>query len=529
MKQKNNIIALLIIVLLGVFLQRNYVNKFPSHIHAWTQADRYALALGFVNNDLNFFKPETFSLLKNGEQINDSKFPTDNSITAVDFPLHDYIPAVIMKLSGSNSPTIFRVYILLYSFLGLFFLFKLTFLWSKSFLKSILITVFAATSPVFVYYQAGFLPTIPSMANAIIGIYFYSRYILLGNNRDFNWGILFLTVAGLSRTTFAIPLIALIGVEFLLFLRGKSHLKSKLLPIALSVTSLLFYFFYNYYLRMKYGAIFLHQFLPAHSFQDVVEIFRAVKERWIKEYLSKTQYLILAFTFFSTLFIFILQGRKIGKKISLFLFFIGVTFIGCITFSVLMLHQFIDHDYYFLDTFYLPIILFLVAAIALVPIKNTVLNNGLSLIAVIIIAVPMLMSANHSQNYRQITNIFDKPTATIKYFKGSASFLDSLRIPKDAKMLVLDASTTNIPLILMNRKGYPVISNNKLVIERSLDWNYDYLVIQDKTFLSDIYSVYPEIISKFKKIADNGRISICILDDNMEDQTLNEFMESKQE
>ena len=56
-KYLNDITAIFTIVLLGILFQINYVNDFPSHIHAWSQSDRYALAQGFVNNDLNFFKP----------------------------------------------------------------------------------------------------------------------------------------------------------------------------------------------------------------------------------------------------------------------------------------------------------------------------------------------------------------------------------------------------------------------------------------------------------------------------------------
>ena len=82
-KYLNDITAIFTIVLLGILFQINYVNDFPSHIHAWSQSDRYALAQGFVNNDLNFFKPETFSLLKNNQNLCDWKYPSEESITAI--------------------------------------------------------------------------------------------------------------------------------------------------------------------------------------------------------------------------------------------------------------------------------------------------------------------------------------------------------------------------------------------------------------------------------------------------------------
>ena len=54
MIQTQNRLVLLVIVSLGIILNIRYINEFPSHIHAWAQSDRYALAVGFTNNDLNF-------------------------------------------------------------------------------------------------------------------------------------------------------------------------------------------------------------------------------------------------------------------------------------------------------------------------------------------------------------------------------------------------------------------------------------------------------------------------------------------
>ena len=248
-KNYNNIIIIVLLVVTGVFFHGKQINNFPSHIHAWAQSDRYALALGFLNNNLNFFKPETFVI--NHQFPNKWKEPASASTTAVDFPLHDYISAVLMKVFNTNAPWVFRSYILIYSFIGLFFVFKLAKLVTGDLLKSAIITIFAATSPVFVYYQAGFLPTIPSLANAFIGIYFYALYIKTERNRFFNISLFFLTLAALSRTTFAIPLIAILGFEFLRILNHKSYFFPKILPVLFSVSSILIYFLYNNYLTMR--------------------------------------------------------------------------------------------------------------------------------------------------------------------------------------------------------------------------------------------------------------------------------------
>jgi len=141
--------------LLTFILHKQYLNEFPSYTHAWSQSDRYALANGFVDNDLNFFKPQT--LVYNHPIPNKWDTADSTRITAVDFPIHDYIPAIFMKIAGNKSPFFFRTYILLYGFLGLLFLYKLSKQLGNSILISFFITILAATSPVFVYYHSGFI------------------------------------------------------------------------------------------------------------------------------------------------------------------------------------------------------------------------------------------------------------------------------------------------------------------------------------------------------------------------------------
>ena len=517
--KQQNFSAIIIIIFLGILFHYKNINEFPSHIHAWSQSDRYALALGFVNNNLNFFKPETFVLYPDSR-----KSPSHESITAVDFPIHDFIPAVFMKISGDNSPWIFRLYILLYSFLGLYFLFKLSHLLTGSFNKSIFITVFAATSPVFVYYQNGFLPTIPSLANTIIGIYFYTKYILNKNNNHFNICIAFITLAALSRTTFIIFLLAIYGLEIIRIIRGQTQIKQKIIPVLISLASIIVIYFYNKYLREKYGSIFLNFLLPVTSIHDAIEIIKIVKHNWLTQYFSTIHYVVLFVLVITSIIIIIAKKIKIKKEILTLLFLMFIFFCGCVCFALLMLHQFPEHDYYFLDTFYLPVILLLVIVVSIIPSINTKRSNLIFLLIILLISVPMIINAAYSQKDRRITGEWDRTMATINNFKNSKVYLDSIHIPTDSKMLVIDAYAPNIPFILMGRKGYFVLSTTKENISKALLWNYDYIVFQNEFFLSDIYSQYPEIISKIKKIDDNGKISICKSDDSSVNKTLYEFI-----
>lgn len=520
-KKHHLLIPLIIIILSGTYFNKNHINEFPSHIHAWAQSDRYALALGFTNNNLNFFKPETFTL---NHQFPDKwATPTDNSVTSVDFPLHDYIPAVLMKIMNNHSPWIFRVYILLYSFLGLFFLFKLSFLITHSFLKSILTTLFAATSPVFIYYQDGFLPTIPSLSNAIIGIYFYSCYLKPHKNRGFILSIAFTTLAALSRTTFAIPLIAIFGVEFLRALSGEVKVRGKIIPALLSVTIILGYYFYNQYLRSEYGSNFLSHFLPPENFIHATKLIKATLQNWEFHYFTKAHYILITGIILTASLILFRKGTY-KSHFHLMLVLISVVMLtGCGLFAILMMQQFPAHDYYFLDTFYLPIVLIFSTALSFIPLQNKMKKSAF-LLMVSVFTYFAVSDAAKTQEERRITGSWDKTMATIENYTGAASFLDSLQISDNDRLLIIGAHAPNIPFILANRKGYAIMSTDSESIEQALSWDYDYAVMQNQFILSDIYYSYPEIINKLEKIAGNSKISIYRKEKDPKEKTLSAFL-----
>ena len=93
------------------FLQRNYMDEYPTHIHAWAEQDHYALALGFINNGFDLFHPET--MIYNKQFPGWWQEPSATTITSADFPIHEYIVALLMKLFGTTSPWVFRLWTLL--------------------------------------------------------------------------------------------------------------------------------------------------------------------------------------------------------------------------------------------------------------------------------------------------------------------------------------------------------------------------------------------------------------------------------
>ncbi len=506
-KNSNNFVAIAVIVLLGFLYQHNYLNEFPSFKHAWAQSDRYALSLGFLDNGLNFFKPQTF--IYNHQFPNEWKIPEDQTITAVDFPIHDYIPALLMKAFGTTSPWVFRLYILLYSFIGLYYLFKLAIGVTNDLMQSVFVVIFAATSPVYVYYQGGFLPTIPSLSNAIIGIYFYYKYLQKKKAKLFWLTMLFTTLAALSRLTFVIPLIALLAVELLRLLKRETRIFPLLLPVSLSALVLISSLIYNSYLRNTYGSIFLSHLLPPDGFGQAMALFKKVYDHWFFQYFTGIHYLIILSIVLLALYYFVKVKVRLPRPKLFFGLIIIIDLLGCMMFMVVMLKQFPVHDYYFLDTFFLPVMLILMLLLSVIPFGKKDKQRMFSAIFISVISLFLILKPIKTQEKVRETGSWDKVETTVNNFKNSSLLLDSLGVPQTAKILVMDPVAPNIPFILMKRKGFVVMTTNTKNIKKALSWDFDYAVFQNEYFVSDIYNQYPGILSKLNKIADNGRISVC--------------------
>jgi hypothetical protein len=513
--------AAFLIVVLAFLFHHKHINEFPSHIHAWAQADRYALSLGFLDNGMNFFKPQTYTY--NHQFPNNWEIPTNHGTTAVDFPIHDYIPALAMKLTGNTSPWVFRLYILIYSIIGLYFLFKLAIAFTGSHLKSYMVLVFAATSPVFVYYQSGFLPTIPSLSNAIIGIYFYYLHITSNSRRSFAYSILFLALATLSRTTFAIPFIALLCLEAIRLAKRDTTFQAKLIYVIPAILVIIGYQLYNTYLRNEYGSIFLSKFLPPTSFEHTKEIAVKAFNSWIFHYFTVYHYVLVGLLLIY--FLIMLVRRKTEShtgRIYFAVFTLGY-FAGCILFSLLMFRQFVAHDYYFLDTFYLPVILAFIFLLSFINLPTSKRDWTILVAIVIAISTLQIFQSLKYQQKRKATGPWDRTAATISNFEGAAALLDSLGVSKNSKILVIEPTAPNIPFILMQRGGYVVMKTTRENIESALAWDYDYMVFPNENFVPTVFSVYPEILSQVERVANNGKITICRLSKDSVQQDLIDF------
>jgi hypothetical protein len=402
----------------------------------------------------------------------------------------------------------------------LFFLFKISRTIGNEYQVSLFVVAFAATSPVFAYYQAGFLPGIPALTSAIIGVYFYIKHLKSNKNIAFYYSVIFISLASLIRTTFVLAYLSVLLIELFSMHKKRKFELNKLLAFAIGIAAIAAYFVYNNHLRQLYGSMFLNKLLPPATFEEALDFISISASNWFFHYFTLPHYCILLVLVFSGVYLIIKKGFYPAIKDKIMALSIVYLF-ACFCFSIAMMQQFMHHDYYFIDSFFLPILLLLAYMFS----KSSMVKNSFKFFIIpAIFIVFFLVLAKAIDNKREESGFWDRSAIELKNFRNSAHFLDSIHIAKDAKIMVVDASTTNIPFILMGRKGYNSMGCSRSFFELSWNWDYNFLVAQDEFILSDIYHVFPEFIHNFQKIADNGYISVFIKLKKTIDIRLEEFL-----
>ncbi|HEX8515016.1 MAG TPA: glycosyltransferase family 39 protein [Bacteroidia bacterium] len=506
-------IPLLVIFLVvsSIILYYSTIDLFPSFIHAWTQSDRYAIALRFLDNGFDIFHPATFNL------------QTVEGITRVDLPLNEFIVALIMKLAGSMAPAIFRIYTLVISIAGLVFLYLLAKKICRSEIKAWMVVCFAFFSPVYIYYQAGFIPSIPSIACVFAGYYFFFSYKESSLRKHLYFAVAFLLIASLMRLPFVIFLIGIAAQQLFLLIREKRFRRDELIAFAVAFTVFAASYFHNIHLGRMYGNMFLNSLMPAKSFAEFKEITAQMYDQWCLHYFTMWHYILMfVLVLFSVLRFYKQKGHKEEDK--KYWFQCLIISIGAVAYFFAMARQYYAHDYYFLDSFFVPVILLFLMVIKDLGISTRKEKLGWGSIF-IITCILFLISNINTQAERYFSAPWDRVEITRQNFTGAEKFLDSIGVSKEAKILVIDAYTTNAPLILMNRKGYTVMGTTHKNIGTALQWaEWDLVAIQDIYLVSDVIKNYPHITSMLECIGNSGTVSFYKRSSKPASKTMKEFL-----
>lgn len=508
MNKKQNQSCIIILLIISFLLFFGKINSPVKDRHAWAMADHFAISLGFIDNGFDFFHPKTFCLnpqfsankLDSQRDFWTKTIENPQGITAIDFPIHHYCIAVLMKILNTRETYVFRLYMLAFSLLGLYYLFKSAIIITKSFYFSISIILFTFLLPSFSYYAIGFLPSQIGLSILFISLYHFLKHKQTHKFKYFLYFLSLLTLASLTRFPFLIYIIGLLCLYlFLAVLNKKIEWKKMSLSIA-AISVVLLYFFYNkYYLSENFGSNFLNYPLPADSLQNFVDSIIGTFYHQSWRYFTIVHYILLLLLFTS-----IYKNRsKIDKSILLkeTVIYLCICSIGISMYMFLMIQQFVAHEYYMFDTF-LPILIFWI----LVSSKYLKFNFTTKKIALVLI--PMFIFNKVVYHFGYAERINDPLETTRKNFQQSEIILDSLGIHKESKILLLDSYSPNLAFINMNRNGYCVMTTSTSNITNSLNWNYDYIITQNFSFDKEVLKSYPNFNKETSVLYSNDKFTI---------------------
>ncbi len=500
-KWKKRLPLLILILAIGSTFIFNapHLNELPTHRHAWSQFDHHAISLGFVDNNLDFFHPQTDTKILYPWDTDQEK-KHFSYITSVDFPIHQYLPAVSMKIIGNTAPIHNRIYTYLYSLFGVIFLYKLSKLLIKDAYLAIVPALFLVFSPIFSYYQIGILPSIPSLSNFIIGTYFFVKYRQEDKRKYWIISLIFITLAVLARTSFLFLFLSILLFEFIRLIRAKQKLVFYFITVFSALAILGIYYGYNYHLRTTYGTLFLNHLAHPADWNQFMHVLNKTLSLWKFDYFTSFQFILMVII---VVFAFV-QRKKIGKA---YLALAALFLLSAIAFFGLMELQFADHNYYFLDSFMFPILFLMVVLLASIPPQKRL--QTVTLVLVLAIFINGVDKVNRSIKIAYERVAWDVNLPTYEAFKDSKKLLDKHQVPANATILCYNAYIPSLPFHFMERKGLPIALDEELFIRDSPHWGFDYMVFQNQFFAERTANLYPEIMNHFEVLDSDGKITLC--------------------
>ena len=453
----------------------------PRSVHSWAQCMRASIAKNYAEESMNFFLPRLHNYL-DGE-----------GITGLEFPLVNYIVAILYKLFGFNE-AYYRGFMCFTMFLGLFYFFKLHNNLLNNVFLSLLSVSLAFFSPVLVYYTTNFMPDVTSLALVLIGWYLFFDYLKTTRVQKLYWLVLVLTIASLIKVTsfiaFGVLFCVLILDHFKFYHKttnGEFLIKHKKQFIIASVlgTMIIFgWYYYAQWLSEKYhsNAFTLGSVYPKteEEFWSVVE---AIKNNWYTEYYRPEFYNILFYMLIAVVVLFKYTSRLLFS----ILFF---TTLGSLAFTFLMFIQFKNHDYYIiplLPSVFLLLLTFFDTINRLFTKKVLVVKYVVAVVLCVIMFDNAVYAREH-YIYRQSEYYLDTTGDDFRMYYDLEPKLREWGIKKEDLTLIGKDYTYCNSLYLSNQRGFVFNEYDANYISAVFTLKPRVLILNDTAQFNKVYS-----------------------------------------
>jgi hypothetical protein len=491
----------LLIILFFVYRYPYSMQKGPYSIHMWRQACGLSWTKNYLEEGFQFFKPTVHWTT------------VDNKDKATgEFPILNYIVSLLWGVFGQHE-FIFRLMNLLIVYLGLFYLFKLTYRLISDSSWALYIPIFLFTSPILVFYGNNFLPNAPSFGLALIALYHYYRFVQTSKAKFLYISLIIYLLAGLIKATALLSFLAIVSIHLISQINYfRSILKIPkigklihLLPmIGVFVVMFIWVAWARDYNRENITGLYTTGLRPIWDTENIYEVLiygTNLYTSLLPAYFSKTAVVI-----FLTLFAWlIIKFRKSDRFLMSFTFII---FIGILFYLVLFIKGFTVHDYYLIN-------LLIFIPLTLITFLHYLKSNhislyyskafkGLAIAALILLTynTMVIQRAKYDTQdpfVRHTILLDDKTREYWQYMKDSYNnryealntitpYLRELGIKRTDPVISVPDLSPNVTLYMMDQKGcseYGLFDENRNDrIEQYIKTGTRYLIVNDSRYLN---------------------------------------------
>jgi hypothetical protein len=487
----------------------------PYSKHSYRQSDSYAFSLNYYYENNKLLEPAILFTGENG-----------HGKTVSEFPILYYIAAKIWNITGV-SPLVSRLMNLIILFIGLFYLYKLSFEILQDHYWASLVSLIMFSSPLLGYYGFNFVPNIPALGFAMIASYYYYKYYKTSNVNFLILSTVLFSIGALLKIS---SLFMFLAINAVVFLHNIVNIKEKLKALLWQTGSILFVFFIiiSWYLFTQnynahnLGGIFNQSILPIWSLgtERIHNIENTAYRNTVIYFFNQIALIVLAGMFISS----IVLWKKTSK---ILLSITSILFLGMILFILLFFDGMDAHEYFLID---ITVIIPAITITFLSTMKNTslplfdskIIKSFSFVLLLLSMNYNMVMTRNHFNPHdKMITQNIPLPGQVQEYwnycywdwevnrkkYEGIVPYLRSLGIKFEDKVISVPDETPNLTLTLLQQKGftdYHYMNNYQGArrTERKIELGAKYLIVlgEDNLLRDDVAPFIQNQIGKYQGI-----------------------------
>ncbi len=487
------------LILFFVMDYPSVLDKPPQSMHQGAQADRASVAYTFYTDGMDFFHPRVLETRAN------------DGICGMEFPVINYSAAILYKIFGVHD-YLYRGLMLLICFLGMFAAFRISGFFIQKTLHRLVLVFGCFVSPLFIFYSANYVPDPAALSLSLWAWYYFFRFYFGIRPKNAIWKfILFITIAGLIKVTFLLPIFIIIGIWILQ--RTRIIALNPGIPLEVPTAALLllpllpvtaWYYYAGRLTEQMRNPHFLQSIKPAKNIPDFIENTRYAFNTWQESiYLPNMLYGVLL----AGLLLFIFRRSQAPLIAWLFLF----NLLGFVAIFVLFNFQFRYHDYYFISLF--PTLFFAFIFFQQIFIENRRFFLGVVPIAALLLFYLLpVKNVFHAmdiqkEKYKEGSYYNQTPLEGTRFFISEADSINSY-IPPGQRIFVAFDPQPDISLYLLKRKGVRIEKDYPPDVARMIlyDAGVHYLVINDLPHFDEFFE--PTLKTNKKLLYKKGIISL---------------------